>query len=1510
MLHHLSPTLHHTKQVEYTLNIEDKNSGDGQTLQLTKFATLFIDQDPSEFEIQSLLVRQGVLHEGKIINQKVKDLKSDSPVLYFSSDAHQDQGTFKTIASESAKYKVPALIVTQDPGIAHTIPVFVFDEDEMRDLISFDTALISITVLGNSKEDRRGTSESARASPSITDSYAVVARNDSVGRQAEINDASEGEKESEGLFKFIRRGFSNLIFTPKVRPALKKIFEGWSEDGLESYNAALVQLKMAIADDDRYAEIGEIRKQLLEYMSGRDSNGIMLIAFSCQYLIEIPFNKDHAKNVRRAIVECISRLEMVSTFKLSDATKSSYSKGFDPCESLMRFISNRLQFLGSTRKKVDEIVALQDQIPRLVWIHNHHCGKKFEWSRLLDLIRCRPQLLRSGLFCENLEAQMGQVELRSLVFFSQTSLRGICDVITEYVQRGVQGREMIQLTPTLDVKHWIIKIVKSKRIDEALCRGFVECMQFIQFTWENEILKKKMATSIVSSFCHQNTRRLPILWQFVDVEHYDRTHFQETIIKILETGLCATSWESIKPDDVKCLFDSCVSSFLGSKKLYKPMDQYTSRLMKQKWYKFEDKINFLGAAYSNFANVADVGFEDISKFVLYSLHIGLTSARFCHLIFKLAACNADLFSEQVNDECVAESVAELVIRKAQFSSSDDIRGINFMDLQAGRLMKCLTSQLSQSLCDKCGKDIERSACLYNDLFCDAKPSLNSLLNEVLTSTLQQWDPKKVIDILCFSSTTLGAVSDFFCRNAGDANVHSSGTTIREIFEHFNNGVRTNGIKLRDINVSLEYYDPKKWNAIKNITGFEVATKIELGQALREMDEACDEINKTFSIPCTSGELSLLDIFKRYECNVNSDIGIAGILNECNELDSSHLKHTLSSIKNLAQTLTEFLARFHQQIGTLSYFVDVKVDCDLFYESIKFGSWTCIGIDEILGVVKNAEIFLTDLGKSLKRDPLRAIKNAVDLITNAPTAPRDLRVIGMLRKSFSLVAGCPTIAVDLAEQHTFTFVSSLVAIMEKLHIFVSCSRQFQFQFVTSDDSFENLDKISNEIKSNDTSHIDIDTARAYARTIVDIFSISCETLDDVELGRAVDGCVSLFAIFENIRNSPDVFIFVREQGWSGEEGRQQFYAEFGNVTNKLLFANSDSFESNVLDSLEPAVRALSILASLQDESSLQTFMSTIKGSIDAGANSRELLKSNLETIQQNIRSVREWFNDEIDDATAIFSTFKNVWDTGAFLCEKNILCLSYESGDGKVNVSGSDLEDLVQQLGFVQHEDEQVGSDITTFLDNLQLLKKVVEIICNSERVGYSKGDIAKFIHRINEPLSSATILLTKANQMLKECNTWFEALEKKYPLMTLFSVSDLRVLHGAIVNFLTEPCNDELNVIVPTLATIVPPTMLVTLRGDIIAFCTECLVAMETDFLEEKLTWLEAVSKFIEVWHNKLGKPRYSKSSNGTRSGIFLHSFDCESRSKDLMIVGAMNFVYKVRITRVQILPQYFHSLV
>ena len=86
-----------------------------------------------------------------------------------------------------------------------------------------------------------------------------------------------------------------------------------------------------------------------------------------------------------------------------------------------------------------------------------------------------------------------------------------------------------------------------------------------------------------------------------------------------------------------------------------------------------------------------------------------------------------------------------------------------------------------------------------------------------------------------------------------------------------------------------------------------------------------------------------------------------------------------------------------------------------------------------------------------------------------------------------------------------------------------------------------------------------------------------------------------------------------------------------------------------------------------------------------------------------------------------------------------------------------------------------------------------------------------------------------------------------------------------------------------------------------IACAKDRIIATKDDFLENDLTWLEVVSEFIEMWHKRLGEPRYAKSVNQSRQGIFLHSFDTEKRSRDLMILGAMKFVYKVRCMRKKI---------
>ncbi len=93
--------------------------------------------------------------------------------------------------------------------------------------------------------------------------------------------------------------------------------------------------------------------------------------------------------------------------------------------------------------------------------------------------------------------------------------------------------------------------------------------------------------------------------------------------------------------------------------------------------------------------------------------------------------------------------------------------------------------------------------------------------------------------------------------------------------------------------------------------------------------------------------------------------------------------------------------------------------------------------------------------------------------------------------------------------------------------------------------------------------------------------------------------------------------------------------------------------------------------------MQTFGSAVRNCFNAGEEANDELRSNLETIQHNIRSVREWFDDGIDDMTAIFSTFTDISNSGVFQYnEDNILCLSYKAGDqvmGKSAYQGRSLK---------------------------------------------------------------------------------------------------------------------------------------------------------------------------------------------------------------------------------------------
>jgi hypothetical protein len=192
------------------------------------------------------------------------------------------------------------------------------------------------------------------------------------------------------------------------------------------------------------------------------------------------------------------------------------------------FINSQFDILK--RKQSDAIS--QDLIVRLIWIQTNQCKNEFDWMTLLGLIRAEV-LQTSGTFFTELEALLGQVAINSLAVFSQNSLREFCNVTTLLAEASHRKdtQKKVELDPRAPVRQWLDKNLRS--VDQPSCQGFVECMQNIRFAKNNEEIKRMIVSSLLSSFCGQDLRKLPLVWLFVDAEHCDRVYFHDAIINSL-----------------------------------------------------------------------------------------------------------------------------------------------------------------------------------------------------------------------------------------------------------------------------------------------------------------------------------------------------------------------------------------------------------------------------------------------------------------------------------------------------------------------------------------------------------------------------------------------------------------------------------------------------------------------------------------------------------------------------------------------------------------------------------------------------------------------------------------------------------------------------------------------------------------------------------------------------------------------------------------------------------------
>ena len=386
---------------------------------------------------------------------------------------------------------------------------------------------------------------------------------------------------------------------------------------------------------------------------------------------------------------------------------------------------------------------------------------------------------------------------------------------------------------------------------------------------------------------------------------------------------------------------------------------------------------------------------------------------------------------------------------------------------------------------------------------------------------------------------------------------------------------------------------------------------------------------------------------------------------------------------------------------------------------------------------------------------------------------------------------------------------------------------------------------------------------------------------------------MMEFFSHLSIHSEIFIFVREMKWMGDNGQKQFNEMYENVTNVLL-ADSESYEMAILDCLEPTVRILSTIGDITKEQSFTEAFGKIKRHQEImDAAKVKQVRNNFKVVQENISSIRDWFDSGMDEISTIFCKYEAVMEQGEYIIENKELCLRYvdtqhgKSG-GTISLIGKALSEFIQQLGFIKHENYDMSENISSFVDQFHLLEDILQNKAKVTAVGF---DETKYIFFPCDARPSELVenLYQKSKEMVDECEIWLDNLYKKYPTSLLFWTEELRIIHNAMEDALSS--NSQRHLISLVMNTF-------HLRRDlsVLTMAKSGQIVNYLQSIDFESNWLNNVSLFIEFFHNYLGAPfsQQARKETAGSSGIFLHSMDCDNDLKTFLCLFIISNIFEV----------------
>ncbi len=1496
------PTTHKHK---YTLSITDPYFNDRNVLELSsKYLTGISLSSQKIVQVRFSDNGSRIFNSSRDINGSICSVET-TKVTNISS-----------VISELIKNDAKVIFVNSSLPFVPKIPVIELDS-EIFENITKDTS-VDFCLIGDDEEehhsnldsndDLRPFDESANAENS---NVQPVLSRVSLEEQPLPNATSRDRqtKESGGVWNSLKnkamevgkKAIDIVTFKPqpKCRDELKSIIEQpspWFLGKNECYVRAVKILNESMQAENRDLEMEEICSQSCSVLEAANaSNDLLKLSFGIQVLEALQSYRsgvDQRKNLKVKIFDVFLKLEVDTLQKQFAGFETPYGlKANNPHQTILDYFGDKIEStIAQVRMSLREKFILN-----YVGVALHHCN--VEQNSLVQFIapHVHVNYFETAHDRESYSKLFSNpVAFHSLALLSTKSFEQFCSRYGR-LQQSIHGEIIVLESVCRKLSMWLRKKVGVENFEESLST-IINIFNTIAVPGQS---REKNLTRLITTFVLQNGYnhcktydRIIKIWDYVKID-------DDECCSIVRQEICSCIEKELKTEKLKndgeniLIFKEILTHKIGESILARDgfLDILCTYLHDVN-SPLATKITFLGNLHRAMVKSSDSGANNIITKKIAQITIDIVPGNPLVELFSIAAENAAgaLFEqEDLEIDITNILLKQLATKEAVFKLE------NFEYIQ---LFSCTFRQKSFndivqreviSILNQIHINIESATDFFTEFVGDTKISrvelnpeyLHLICRDIVINSISEWKPNSFRDVARLSTRVLETIAQCIEHKKSDVDGYFDMSTLGLVVKKWISKFEQEDMEIEEVEVIFSLINIPKHLAIRSFIADKFPSPEDLENYITESKKTCQKIFENTFIEVNQKKVSLNKILSEYKAVINTIPFVGEMIDLCSkkydEVEKNYMKNSLQNIKVQLNTLENFLSRFEEELKIASYFVGKK--SLLYHYAVDFSSWSILDFEEFMQKVALGK---ESLSKWLKCEG----DNVIAIVRGITNSIGDDRKI--IEEEFDLVQRCPMMFLTDEDKAKLLQVIELVKVLDKLSRFVNCCKQLRFKFVKKCNRFKKLETFRG-FCNNENHNINsrFDELDKVCNEIHKLFP------GDTSSAESLESLLPIVTFFAQLSFHSEIWVFVKDMKWFGDEGQRNFNTMFENVTNVLLAdcSGSESFEMSVLDCLEPCVRTLNFIGKVSKEASLQNALAEVKKNSDIMEEEKlERLLKHFRVVQENITSIREWFDSSLDEMSSMFSKFTSIIKSGQYVMNsEQELCLHYfDAASGEKRVLEKDkLSRTIQELSFIKHEKPEKTDHISLFTDEFHLLVRVVDQLRTIKALGFDCAKYSFFPYSLNH--STVAKIEQDLSNMSFECQQWIDSIHERFPTSLLVGVEELLQLKD-FVNIFDGDVVD--NIMLKSLRYKISNI----LGSDIneIKLLETLMSARETTGTDQ-ISQLENVSFLVESLNTSFGDP-LSPSADAESSGIVLHSCNCCKALQPLATLLVISFAMKVRI--------------